>query len=130
MPLEAKYLENHYDVERVNQKFLDYGFIDYHFNNLFAFDLPAAIRDMSTDTFKFDCQTLADCISLFIRVQDWLITSGSDISHSDVIHQLQKNLERKIVVENYLRDLPEVDLYEKASKIRKNNLKALDREKI
>ena len=128
MPLESKYLENNYDVERVNKKFEDYGFIDYHFNDLFAFDLPSAICSMSTGTFKFNCQTLFDCISLFIRIQDWLLTSGSTISHSDVVAQLQKNLERNIVVENYLRDLPSVDLYEKADKIRRNNLKILEKE--
>lgn len=130
MPLESKYLENNYDFERVNKKFVDYGFIDYHFNNLFAFDLPGAICDLSTGTFKFDCQTLFDCISLFVRIQDWLINSCDVPCHSDVIAQLQKNLERRIVVENYLRDLPEVDLFEKADKIRRNNLKSLEREKL
>lgn len=130
MPLESKYLENNYYVERINKKFVDYGFIDYHFNDLFSFDLPDAICSLSTGTFKFDCKTLADCISLFIRVQDWLLTSCVAPSHDDVVGQLQKNLERKIVVENYLRDLPEVDLCEKADKIRRNNLKALDRERL
>ena len=130
MPLESKFLENNYDVDLVNKKFADYGFIDYHFNNLFAFDLPAAIRDLSTDTFKFNCQTLTECISLFIRIQDWLINVSYSPGHDAVVAQLQKNLERKIVVENYLRDLPEVNLCEKADKIRRNNLKVLDREKL
>lgn len=130
MPLESKFLEANYDVERINKKFEDYGFIDYHFNNLFAFDLPSAVCDLSTKTYKFNPQNLADCISLFVRIQDWLFTSGSDISHVDVVSQLQKNLDRSIVVENYLRDLPEVNLFEKSDKIRRNNRKVLDREKI
>lgn len=129
MPLEAKRLTANFDVELVNKKYPDYAWLDYHFPNLFAFDIVAAFRELETETYTFLISDIPSAISAFIRIQDWLLNYDSP-SHELVLATYQKNLERKIVVENYLRDLPEVDLMEKAYSIDKKVLKLLDREKI